>query len=83
MSWPEADITIDETTLTIRLAGLTTTQPAHTLDAARHAARAYLASWAAHLGRPIAAHVTDPDGAWSIAVGPDGDTTDAAPAKRK
>ena len=38
MSWPEADITIDETTLTIRLAGLTTTQPAHTLDAARHAA---------------------------------------------
>ena len=79
MSWPEADITIDETTLTIRLAGLTTTQPAHTLDAAR----AYLATWAKHFDRPLAAHVTDPDGAWAIAVGPDGDTTDATPAKRK
>ena len=83
MSWPEADITIDETTLTIRLAGLTTTQPAHTLDTARTTARAYLATWAHHFNRALTAHVTDPDGAWTITINPDGTTNDAAPAKRK
>ena len=83
MSWPEADITIDTTTLTIHLAGLTTTQPAHTHADARHTARAYLATWAHHFDRPLTAHVTDPDGTWTITINPDGTTSDAAPAKRK
>ena len=83
MSWPEADITIDETPPTTPTEPPRKTPPPHTHDAPPQAARAYRATWAPHHGTPIAAHVTDPDGAWTIAVGPDGDTTDAAPAKRK
>ncbi|WP_461186455.1 hypothetical protein [Trueperella pyogenes] len=68
-TWPPARAHINtDATTTVTLAGITRTLSATSINDGRAKTRELLASWANHLGRPITAHVTDPDGAWTITV---------------
>ncbi|MEW6920266.1 MULTISPECIES: hypothetical protein [Trueperella] len=68
-TWPPARAHINtDATTTVTLAGITRTLSATSITDGRTKTRELLASWANHLGRPITAQVTDPEGTWTITV---------------
>lgn len=84
-TWPPASAHISaDAQTTITLAGIDRTLAAESIEDGRTQARDQLAAWANHLGRPLTARVTDPEGTWTITVDADADIRDVtAPARKR
>ena len=80
--WPTASASIEDTDVTVTIAGISRSVHAQTIEAARDNARSLIAAWARHFARPIQAAVSDPEGAWTITVSGDGIARDTLEQKK-
>ena len=80
--WPTASAGIEDTNVTVTIAGISHSVHAQTIDEARDNARSLIAAWARHFARPIQAAVSDPEGAWTITVSGDGIARDTLEQKK-
>ena len=80
--WPTASASIEDTDVTVTIAGISRSVHAQTIQDARDNARSLIAAWAQHFARPVYATVSDPEVTWTITVSGDGIARDTTEQKK-